>query len=208
MIFPAYFSKQARKPTGMFGRFYMSRVFDKGNAELHALVKEALCIKGNDHVLEIGFGTGKLLKEIADDLYEGVIEGADFSDAMMSIAQVANKNHIKSGKVKLRMGDFDALPFDEQSFDKIFSVNTIYFWKEPKATIAKMYSLLKPGGKLVLGFIDRDQLEKTPLNEDVFQYYSTQDVTDLLAIDGSLNSVDIMAKKGERRTCFCAVGAK
>jgi tRNA G46 methylase TrmB len=89
----------------------MSRVFNKGNAELHALVKEALCIKGNDHVLEIGFGTGKLLKEIADC-------------------------------------------------------------------------------------------------EDVFQYYSTQDVTDLLAIDGSPNSVDIMVKKGKRRTCFCAVGAK
>ena len=74
--------------------------------------------------------------------------------------------------------------------------------------MAKINRLLKPGGKLALGFIDRDQLEKTPLNEDVFQYYSTQDVTDLLAIDGSLNSVDIMAKKGKRRTCFCAVGAK
>ncbi len=186
----------------------MSRVFDKGNAELHALVKEALCIRENDHVLEIGFGTGKLLKEIADDLDKGVIEGVDFSEAMMAIAQNTNRNHIKSGKVKIRIGDFDVLPFDEQAFDKIFSVNTIYFWKYPKETIAKINRLLKPGGKLVLGFIDKDQLEKTPLSEDVFQYYSTQDVNNLLAIDGSLNSVDIMAKKGKRRTCFCAVGVK
>jgi len=63
MSFSTFFSKQARKPTGIFGRFYMSRVFEKGNAELNALVYEALSIRENDHILEIGFGTGTLIKK-------------------------------------------------------------------------------------------------------------------------------------------------
>ncbi|MCP3901277.1 MAG: hypothetical protein GY707_16350 [Desulfobacteraceae bacterium] len=31
MLFSNYFSKQARHPSGIFGRFYMSRIFKKGN---------------------------------------------------------------------------------------------------------------------------------------------------------------------------------
>jgi hypothetical protein len=50
MNFTTYFSRQARKPAGIFGRFYMSRVFEKGNAELNALMYETLSIQENDHV--------------------------------------------------------------------------------------------------------------------------------------------------------------
>lgn len=205
MNFSTYFSKQARKPSGFFGRFYMARVFEKGNAELNELVKETLSVTKNDRVLEIGFGTGKLLKEIADNLENGLIEGVDFSKSMTAIAQRKNKKHINDGKVKIRMGNFDELPYNDNSFDKIFSVNTIYFWKEPQATIAKIFRLLKPGGKLFLGFHDKIEMEKMPLNKDVFRYYSTHDVTNLLSMDGSLSNVDLVSKKGQQKVCYCAI---
>lgn len=98
--------------------------------------------------------------------------------------------------------------FDENSFDKVFSVNTIYFWKDPNATISKLYHILKPGGKLIIGFHDKSEMEKMPLNRDVFQYYSTHDLTDLLSINGSMNSVDIISKQGKQVSCYCAIGTK
>ena len=131
MNFAAYFSKQARNPTGIFGRFYMSRVFEKGNAELNALMYETLSIRENDNVLEIGFGTGTLIKKIAALLDNGLVEGVDFSKPMVAIAQKKNRKHINNGKAKIHLGDFDEVLFDDNSFDKIFSVNTIYFWKNP-----------------------------------------------------------------------------
>ena len=208
MNYSTFFSRQARKPSGIFGRFYMSRLFEKGNAELNSFVKETLDIRKADHVLEIGFGTGTLLKGIAETLEGGIIEGVDFSKSMVSIAQKKNKKHIKNGKVKIRMGNFDSLPYEENSFDKIFSVNTIYFWQNPQATISKIFRLLKPGGILFLGFHDKTDMEKMPLNKDVFQYYSTDEAAELLSKDGSLNDVEILSKNGEMKTCYCAVGIK
>jgi ubiquinone/menaquinone biosynthesis C-methylase UbiE len=208
MNFTAYFSKQARKPTGIFGRFFMSRVFEKVNAELNALIYETLSIRDNDHILEIGFGTGLLIKKIAKHLDGGLIEGVDFSKSMVAIAQKKNRKYIDNSKVRIHLGDFNEVLFDDNYFDKIFSVNTIYFWKNPDVTISKICRILKPGGKLFIGFHDKSEMEKMPLNKDVFQYYSTQDLTELLSIHGSLNNIDIISKKGKQKTCYCAVGSK
>jgi ubiquinone/menaquinone biosynthesis C-methylase UbiE len=208
MNFAAYFSKQARNPTGIFGRFYMSRAFEKGNAELNSLMYETLSIRENDNVLEIGFGTGTLIKKIAALLDNGLVEGVDFSKPMVAIAQKKNRKHINNGKVKIHMGDFDEVLFDDNYFDKIFSVNSIYFWKKPDITISKICRILKPGGKLIIGFHEKSEMEKMPLDRDVFQYYSTHDLTELLSIHGSLNNIDIISKKGKQKTCYCAVGTK
>jgi len=208
MRFSTFFSKQARKPTGIFGRFFMSQVFEKGNAELNDLIYENLSIRENDHVLEIGFGTGTLVKKIAEQLDSGLVEGIDFSKSMVAIAQKKNRNHINKGKVRILLGDFDEVSFDDNCFDKIFSVNTIYFWKNPDITISKICRILKPEGKLFIGFHDKSEMEKMPLNRDVFQYYSTHDLTELLSIHGSLNNIDIISKKGKQKTCYCAVGTK
>jgi ubiquinone/menaquinone biosynthesis C-methylase UbiE len=208
MNFATYFSKQARKPTGLFGRFYMSRVFDKGNAELNALVFKTLSIRDNDHVLEIGFGTGTLINKIAARLENGLIEGIDFSKSMAATAQKKNKKFINNGKVKIHLGDFDKTQFDDCCFDKVFSVNTVYFWKEPDMTISKMHRILKPAGKLVIGFHDKSEMEEMPLSTDVFRYYSTKDLTELLSTHGTLNNIHVVSKRGKEKTCYCAVGTK
>jgi ubiquinone/menaquinone biosynthesis C-methylase UbiE len=207
-FFSAYFSKQAREPTGIFGHFIMSRIFDKGNAEVNALVYETLSIQKNDHVLEIGFGPGTLIKKIAEHLDDGLVEGIDFSKSMVAIAQKKNKTHLDNGRAKIHLGDFDDIPFDDNCFDKIFSVNTIYFWKNPDVTIAKIGRILKPGGKVFIGFHDKSDMEKMSLHNDVFQYYSTGDLTELLSMLGSMNDIDIVSKNGKPMTCYCAIGTK
>ena len=83
MNFSTFFSEQARKPTGLFGHFYISKVFDKGNIEINTFTKETLDIKKGDYILEIGCGTGLLINEIANDLDNGFIEGIDFSKNMV-----------------------------------------------------------------------------------------------------------------------------
>ena len=208
MGFSTYFSKQAKKPSGIFGRFFMSRIFDKGNLELNNFVKETLYVKESDHILEIGCGTGSLLKRIANELENGVVEGVDFSKTMISLAKKKNKKHILKKKAIIRPGNFDELQFEKNSYDKIFSVNTIYFWKNPVITITKAFDLLKPNGTIVLGFHSKDEMEEMDLDENIFQLYSLQDVISLLKTDNLLKEVEIISKKGQGKVNYCAIGIK
>ncbi len=49
MSFSSFFSEQARKPKGMFGRVVMSAVFNIGNATLNDLVSEMMAVQDHDH---------------------------------------------------------------------------------------------------------------------------------------------------------------
>ena len=208
MGFSTYFSRQAKKPSGIFGRLFMSRIFDKGNLELNIFVKETLAIKKSDRVLEIGCGTGSLLKRIANELENGSIEGIDFSKTMISLAKKKNKRHVLKKKAIIRLGNFDELRFENNSYDKIFSVNTIYFWKNPVTTISKAFDLLKANGTIVLGFHSKDEMERMDLDENIFQLYSPQDVINLLKTDNLLKEVEIISKQGQNKINYCAVGIK
>jgi ubiquinone/menaquinone biosynthesis C-methylase UbiE len=208
MNFSTYFSQQAKKPSGLFGRFFMSRIFEKGNAELNSHVLQSLSIQGNEHLLEIGFGTGLILSKIATSLDGGCIEGIDFSDLMVKIARKRNKRSIGAGRAKIHSGNFDEAEFRESSFDKIYTVNTIYFWKDPDATVAKIFRLLKPGGKLFIGFHEKSDMKEMGLNRDIFTYYSLDELTELLTVRGPMDTVDIIPKETKRTTCYCAVATK
>jgi ubiquinone/menaquinone biosynthesis C-methylase UbiE len=208
MNYSTFFSKQARKPTGLFGRFFMSQVFETGNIELNNQMVETLSVEADDHILEIGFGTGELTRRIAGQLGTGTIEGADFSKTMFKIAKKKNRKYIADGRVKLHLGDFEELAFNDNCFDIVISVNTIYFWKRPDATIFKITKILKPGGKLIVGYHEKSEMENMPLNKDIFKYYSINEMEDLLKSSDSLNNIETLSKKGREKTCYCTAATK
>ena len=208
MGFSKFFAQQARKPSGLFGRLVMSRIFDKGNAFLNQFVIEIMAVNKNDLILEIGFGTGNLIYEMAGKISEGLIEGIEFSDEMISITQKRNKKYIAEDKVKIHNGNFDEYAFEKNNFDKICTINTIYFWQEPKKTAEKIAEILKPGGKFITAFEDIRQLQDRKLDEDIFQLYSAFDVKDLLFNSGFLTDVSIETRKKGKSKYHCVVAIK
>jgi len=180
MSFSSFFSEQARKPSGWFGKIVMTLVFDKGNAFLNAMVNELMSIQPKDRILEIGFGTGKLIQTMAQHLEGGRIEGVDLSSTMLSVARKRNQKFIDAGTVKLFEGNFDEMPIEKHDFTKACCVNTLYFWPEPERTVKKVAELLIPGGKFMVAFEDVKQLEHRKLNDGVFHLYAKEDVKNLL----------------------------
>lgn len=200
-------SHQARKPSGFFGRYIMSLLFNKGNADLNLFLKENLDLNSNDQVLEIGFGPGLLINEMAKITTKGFIEGIDFSEAMVEQATKKNKQFIKDNRVRLQKGDCIKLPFEGNSFDKICSANTIYFWKQPKDNLSEIFRVLKPGGKIVIGFRDNKQMDVLNLSEDIFTTYSQDEVANLLSSIG-FSQVHITEKPGIPYVSYCAIAVK
>ncbi len=208
MNFKEFFSKQAEKPSGIFGRMVMSRIFEKGNSDLNNFMKELLSPEENDHILEIGFGTGVLISDMAAITKQGIIEGVDFSKTMVSIARKRNRKHIGEGRVRIRQGGFEEMSYSDNSFDKVCSANTIYFWPDPVDTAEKILKILRPGGKLVIGFGDREELRKKPLSPEVFRLYSRSEVKNILKNSGFTGSIDVISRQGKSFILNCAVAVK
>ena len=208
MDFSTFFSKQARRPEGLFGRIVMRIVFDRGNAFLNTFVNELLSVQTDDRIIEIGSGTGKLIHRMAQKMDRGLIEGVDFSNAMVSIARKRNKESIAKGKVKIVEGNFDEIAYEKDSFTKACSVNTIYFWPSPANTAKKIAKILKPGGNLILAFEDIEQLKQRKLNQDVFNLYSKEEVQDLLINAGFSHDVNTVSRKRGNLLFHCVVAKK
>ena len=208
MDFSSFFSEQARMPDGLFGRMVMSIVFDRGNSFLNDFVNELIYVQIDDRIIEIGFGTGKLIYRMAQQIEKGIIEGVDFSKVMVSIARKKNKKNIRIGKVKILEGNFDEMPFRKENFTKACSINTLYFWSEPVHTAKKIAEILKPDGKLILAFEDIEQLRQRKLNQEVFHLYSTGEVQDLLINAGFSKNVSSVSRKKGESIFHCVVAIK
>ena len=202
-----FFSIQARKPSGWFGRVVMSSTFNKGNAELNNFMMGLLDLHEHDRVLEIGFGPGTLLHQLAQTTTKGLVEGIDFSEAMFAQATKTNKHFIATKRVKIQMGNCNDLTYDPESFDKVCTANTIYFWEDPIENFKEILRILTPGGKLVVGFRDKAQINNLPLSHDVFNAY-TRDEVNMLLLNAGFADVRIEAKEGKGLVSYCAVATK
>ncbi|MBE9551448.1 MAG: class I SAM-dependent methyltransferase, partial [Proteobacteria bacterium] len=91
--------------------------------------------------LAIGVGTGRFAAPL------GVQVGIDPAYEVLDYAE-------KRG-ISVVQGIAEALPFADSSFDYALSVTTICFVDDATAMLTEAYRVLKPGGELVIGFIDR-----------------------------------------------------
>ena len=205
MGFAKFFSRQARRPSGLFGRFVMSVVFDRGNAFLNGVVLDAMAVQEDDRVLEIGSGTGRLIGKMAKSIDRGYIEGVDFSDAMVALARRRNRDSIASGQVKITKGDFDELKYECDCFDRVCSVNTVYFWPRPESTATRIADVLVPGGTIALAFEDNKQLRNRNLSAEVFRPYAVEEIRELLANAGFSSDMDVLTREKGKSLYHCVV---
>lgn len=92
--------------------------------------------------LEIGVGSGRFAAPL------GVQVGVDPARAMLV--------HARALGLEVVQGVAEALPFEDNRFDHVLVVTTLCFVDSPQAMLAEARRVLRPGGDLVLGFIDRD----------------------------------------------------
>jgi ubiquinone/menaquinone biosynthesis C-methylase UbiE len=65
---------------------------------------------------------------------------------------VRNAAAIRSGRVDLRRGSVDSLPFDDSSFDGVLAINSMQVWPDAVAGLREIRRVLRPGATIALGF--------------------------------------------------------
>jgi SAM-dependent methyltransferase len=124
---------------------------------------ELLELAPADAVLELGCGSGRLLSAVAARLREGLAVGIDPSELMVRHARARNRRWIALGRTEVRGGHSgDLSAFADGRFDKVYGTHVVYFWREPRRDLAEIRRVLRPGGRLLLGFFPADGGEGTP----------------------------------------------
>jgi SAM-dependent methyltransferase len=141
------------RPTGLLGdttaRDY-SRKLRLFNSFVEPELREAIAglgLKPGMRVLDAGCGTGEALRWLRDAVApQGTVVGIDLAAAHVSAARAS-----ASGQVLVLQADVRRPPLAPQSFDLVWSVNTINHLREPLAGMAVLAGLLCPGGRIALG---------------------------------------------------------
>jgi len=140
---------QARKPSGWFGKI-TGHSMAWGHKPLIKWAIALMDVQPADHVLDVGCGSGVAIKLIAQIAVEGFVAGIDYSEEMVQQARKRNAAAVRAGRVEIKRGDVAALPYDDESFDKVIATETFNFWPDPVANLQEVRRVLRPGGLVAL----------------------------------------------------------
>jgi ubiquinone/menaquinone biosynthesis C-methylase UbiE len=121
----------------------------------------------------------------------GLVAGIEISQAMLKRGKRKFTKLISQGSVVLMEGSVSKIPFENDWFDKVSTVNTIYFWPNPATGMAEIHRVMKPQGRFVLTYFTKEVFHSTRYG---FTIYPEEQLRDLLV---KADFTDIQVKRIE-----------
>jgi ubiquinone/menaquinone biosynthesis C-methylase UbiE len=103
-------------------------------------------------VLDIGCGNGKIAEYISD-LTQASVTGVDYISE--AIDQALKRTKDKRNRLHFEIGNIETLDFREELFDIILSIDSIFFGRDLKKTLAGLRKITKPDGQMAI-FCEED----------------------------------------------------
>ena len=176
MCLSCFLRSQFGSPSGLFGSLFVAPFLNATNMAFIRTSVELLGLKPDDRVLDIGFGGGYSLLALAERIPNGQVVGVDHSRDMVNAAASLIRARKLHARIRVRWGNVVKLPFAARTFDKVFTVNTIYYWPDLSLGLREITRVLKPGGRLMVGFRSPASLRLVTLAWDNFKRYEPQEV--------------------------------
>ncbi len=136
-------------PRGLLG-YLGGTIMGRSTGARNEWTISLLDIQPSDRILEVGFGPGALIEALAAKAPQGSVAGIDASPLMLKQASRRNAQGISEGRIRLRLGSAHALPFEDATFDKAVSANSVHIWPDRLAGVKEIQRVLKPGGLVAI----------------------------------------------------------
>ena len=201
-MFFKYIAQQFLNPTG-FGGKLSTFVMNRLNQKLYKTVVDNLDIQETDTILDIGFGNGYLIRRISNKNPQKIY-GVEISSDMLNLTTKKNKKKMEQGKIQLLLADVQALPFENSSIDKAFTVNTVYFWHDLQKGFSEINRVLKPDGIFVNTLYLKEWLDKLPMTRYGFSKFTAEQI-EKAASESGLKIERVFEVERAKSICVIAV---
>ena len=193
-----------RKPEGAAGEEMLSRM-NESHYEVTGWALGLWEIQPEDRILDIGCGGGMTLNRMSAMSANGHLTGVDYSPVSVQESGKLNAQDIATGKMEVIEASVEAMPFAEDTFDKIITVESFYFWPSPLENLKEVRRVLKKGGifHLVADIYGKEGLnEKQLSNIKEYQLFNpTKEEFEKLLTDAGFSNVVAHTKEGTDWIC-------
>lgn len=200
----AALGRQLRCPEGPLAREVADYIFASNEHMIRQTI-DRLFLTSGERILEVGFGNGGHLPYLFaqdDNLH---YTGIERSEEMLLRAREQYMPLIEQGKAVFLKATEGAMPrLPEEAFEVFFSVNTYYFIQDLRRYFESLYPILTRGGRLALGYIDKDFGERMPFTQEVFTFHTNEALGQMI-LQAGFSSLEIdsfteeIVGKGGRR---------
>jgi ubiquinone/menaquinone biosynthesis C-methylase UbiE len=182
----AAIGRQLRNPSGFGGRL-IARVMGIANRRSNRIAIRALDCSPDNTILDLGCGSGPAIRTLAGMAGQGLILGIDHSETMLAQAWRRNRHAVRQRRVHLVRGRIDALPWRDNSIDKILAVHVVYFAGE--AGVCEARRVLRPGGRIVIVATDQSAMTRWKFAQSsTHELFDVRGLADLLVRVGFATS--------------------
>ncbi|HKJ94660.1 MAG TPA: methyltransferase domain-containing protein [Gammaproteobacteria bacterium] len=134
-------------------------VFDASRRTVATMAEAVPGLDENSRVLDIGSGFGGSARYLAKT-FGCPVTGLNISEKENERGRAANREQGVDDLVDIIDGSFDDLPFDDESFDVVWSQDAILHSGDRRRVLEEAVRVLKPGGYFV--FTDPMQADDCP----------------------------------------------
>lgn len=104
-------------------------------------------INPTDRILDLGCGTGWASRRLARLASQGEVTGIDVADEMLRRGEQASQG---IGNVRYLWGSAENIPGPDNSFDKVLSIESFYYYADQGKALDEVRRVMKPGGRLFI----------------------------------------------------------
>jgi len=109
-------------------------------------------------ILDSGCGFGGMDIALAKRIPGCEIIGIDLSDPLLDYANSSVSNTNLKNRLKFKKGDVQKIPFEDNTFDVVFSVNMVHWVDDSIVMLNEIKRVLKPNGYLFIKDLRRSWL--------------------------------------------------
>jgi SAM-dependent methyltransferase len=105
-------------------------------------VLDRMRIEPDDNILDVGCGTGWLVRLLAEQVPDGRVVGMDVSDEMI---RRARQKHGDLENVMFIIGASEDIPWDAGFFTRVVSIESAYYWPDPASALREIFRVMREG---------------------------------------------------------------